>query len=75
MRSPICHESVCRWHKETVAKLAPVDPKWASGIIVIAQDTWPIEEIDRFINNSGYIGLWLRRNLPELPPVVEEQKV
>jgi hypothetical protein len=55
--------------------LAPVDPKWASGIIVIAQDTWPIEEIDRFINNSGYIGLWLRRNLPELPPVVEEQKV
>jgi len=43
-----------------------VDPRWAKGICVIAQDNWPIEEIDKFINNTGYIGSWIKRNLPDL---------
>ena len=59
-------EMVQAWHKETVDKLTKVDPRWAKGICVIAQDNWPIEEIDKFINNTGYIGSWIKRNLPDL---------
>lgn len=35
-------------------------------LITVCQDNWQIEEINKFINNTGYIGNWIKRNIPEL---------
>ena len=59
-------ERIKEWHADAVAKLVPVAPEWAARLVVLCQDNWQIEEIDKFINNSGYIGRWISKNLPEL---------
>lgn len=35
----------------------------ANDLIFVSSDKWPVEEIDKFINNTGYIGLWYKREM------------
>jgi hypothetical protein len=60
-------ERIQEWHRVTVEKLSKAgEVNWANKIVVIAQDGWELAEINKFINNTGSIGLWMKRNLPEM---------
>ena len=60
-------EQVQEWHSNAVkkyaaARMAHLTPR----IIVFAHDNWDLHDINRFINNTGFIGSWILKNHPEL---------
>lgn len=43
----------------------------ANDLVFVSSDKWPVEEIDKFINITGYIGLWYKREMEKAKQAIK----
>ena len=63
-------ERIKAWHADAVGKISKAGgTEWAEGMVVVCQDKWDLEEINKFISISGYAARWVKKRLGVNPTV------